>query len=361
MKHTSLILFATLAVVAAACSDGDLQPNPADSGLPIAFDETSGAGVRAQQITEIADGTAFGVTGYYVYNGVPQPASGAVFDNVEVTRSNGVCTYAPLRYWSQDETMKIRFSAWYPYGAEGLAASAAYPPSLTHTVPGDITRQTDLLYAVHEPVHLADLGATGGTVRLKFQHALAQLHFAVRLGADIPAGYRVKVKRIALTAFSTGTMTFEATADPAEGAVSGNGVTWALPPEAARMYATYQLTPEAGLTDAEFSKTNALNTVDDPRDVTAADYRMYLIPQRMTGKITVDYELANGSDPAAEGYRYIVNDGVELNLATDAVSTLKPGTAVTYTLKIGRYRASVVLNVSDWEDGNSGEPDLEFN
>lgn len=359
MKHTSLILFAMLAV--AACSDGDPQPNPADSGTPIAFDETDGAGVRAVEINEIADGTAFGVTGYYVVNGEPQPAFGAIFDNVEVTRSGSEYNYAPLRYWSQDDAMKIRFSAWYPYRAEGLTASAAYPPSLTHTAQSDIAQQTDLLYAVCEPVHLTDLVASGsGAVPLKFRHALAQLHFAVRLGADVPQGYYVKVKRIALTAFPTGRMTFEAAAAPAEGAVSGSGITWTLPQEADRVYAAYQLTPEAGLTHAEFSKVKEEGAADDAIDVTAADYRMYLIPQKMTGKITIDYELANGPDPAAEGYRYIVNDGVELNLATDADSTLKPGTSVAYTLKIGRYRASVVLNVSDWEDGNSGDPDVNF-
>lgn len=365
MKYTFLIrlLSASLAVMNAACTSDDTVQDPTTDGTPIAFEEAGRAGTRAAAVTEIADGTAFGVTGYYVRNGAPT-SHVAVFDNVAVTRQGDDYIYSPLRYWPLDESLKIRFFAWYPQHTEGLTAEVKYTPELTYTVPEDITRQTDLIYACTKAIHRTNLAGSDEKVPLTFRHALTQLDFAVRLGSDIPQGYHVKVKRIALKAAPTGVMSFGETVAPTDGQISGNGITWTLPEkkeEEEEAFATYQLTTENnGLTtDAEFTKQTAEGQDGLPHQVTDTNYRMYLIPQKMNGSITIDYELANGPDATADGYRYIVNDNVEFELAALGF-TLKPGTAVTYTLVIGKYRVSVILNVSDWEDGNPEDKNLFF-
>ncbi len=360
MKHTFLIrlLSAALAVMNAACTRDHTVQDLTAGDTPIAFEEADRAGTRATAVTEIADGTAFCVTGYYVRDGA-LASNVAVFDNVAVTRHGDDYTYSPSRYWPLDKSLKIRFFAWYPQHTEGLTAEVKYPPELTYTVPEDITRQTDLIYACTKAVHQADLAESDGKVPLEFRHALTQLEFQVRLGSDIPQGYHVKVKRITLKAVPTGVMSFGETAAPANGQISGNGITWTLPEQKEEevAFATYQLTTGNGLTaEAEFTKQTAEGENGNPRMVTDTDYRMYLIPQKMNGSITIDYELANGPIGTADGYRYIVNDNVEFGPAAFG-STLKPGTAVTYTLVIGKYRVSVILNVSDWEDGNPNEED----
>lgn len=108
---------------------------------------------------------------------------------VELTSSGWV--YSPIKYWPLDHT--IDFYGYFPFGTEGngiVASGSGADPSITYTVPTDVSKQVDLLAARYSGK------AAGGDVELKFNHILTAIKFKTASGIQKGKVTRVSLKGV---------------------------------------------------------------------------------------------------------------------------------------------------------------------
>lgn len=150
----------------------------------------------------------FGVYAYYsenrnfdINNSLPD-----FMYNTKVYKQEGDTKwkYDPIKYWPADESNKISFFAYAPYVStdndNGIVLSSEFKkgiPSLSYTVPVDVTKQRDLLLA--HPLY----NLTKGGVSFSFEHVLSCIKFEV-------VGRAHKVRSIIINGVSTeGDLDFE--------------------------------------------------------------------------------------------------------------------------------------------------------
>lgn len=175
----NLILLATVALVAASCSDDDgLQDGPSKNNT-ILFGTSVQVETKAPVTgTNIPDGEKVGI---YALTHATTPAwaaSGNLMDNVSAT-SNGAggLEYSDLKEYTEDNLHN--FYAYYPYNASITAPGAKIAPKLTVTLEKTSDAQSDYMYAVPiEKYKRTSEEATAGTIqKLVFKHALTQIRF----------------------------------------------------------------------------------------------------------------------------------------------------------------------------------------
>lgn len=110
---------------------------------------------------------------------------------VELTSSGWV--YSPIKYWPLDHT--INFYGYFPYGtgADGngiVASGSGADPSITYTVPTDVSKQVDLLAASYSGK------SAEGDVRLDFDHILTAIKFKTASGIQNGKVTRVSLKGV---------------------------------------------------------------------------------------------------------------------------------------------------------------------
>lgn len=110
---------------------------------------------------------------------------------VELTSSGWV--YSPIKYWPLDHT--INFYGYFPYGtgADGngiVASESGAAPSITYTVPTDVSSQVDLLAASYSGK------SAQGDVRLYFDHILTAIKFKTASGIQKGKVTRVSLKGV---------------------------------------------------------------------------------------------------------------------------------------------------------------------
>ena len=139
---------------------------------------------RGTQITD-ADGmsSSFGVTAFM--------GSQKYMDHVEIKKSADSWKPETDYFWLNGKSLD--FYAWYPYnpaeGTNGIPAGMTLNQenfsSISYTVPTDVSKQEDLMFAVNKNAsELADGNATS----LDFKHSLAAVKFVV---GDLPTGTKV--------------------------------------------------------------------------------------------------------------------------------------------------------------------------
>ena len=144
---------------------------------------------RGTQITK-ADGmsSSFGVTAFL--------GSQKYMDHVEIKKSADSWKPQTDYFWLNGKPLD--FYAWYPYnsaeGTNGIPAGMTLNKedfsSISYTVPTDVSKQEDLMFAVNKnATEPADDNATS----LDFKHSLAAVKFVV---GDLPTG--IKVTSVAL-------------------------------------------------------------------------------------------------------------------------------------------------------------------
>lgn len=174
----NLILLATVALVAASCSDDDgLQDGPSKNNT-ILFGTTVQVETKAPVTgTNIPNGEKVGI---YALTDATTPAWAAtnLMDNVSAT-SNGAggLEYSDLKEYTEDNLHN--FYAYYPYNASITAPGAKIAPKLTVTLEKTSDAQSDYMYAVPiEKYKRTSEEATAGTIqKLVFKHALTQIRF----------------------------------------------------------------------------------------------------------------------------------------------------------------------------------------
>ena len=139
---------------------------------------------RGTQITK-ADGmsSSFGVTAFM--------GSQKYMDHVEIKKSADSWKPETDYFWLNGKSLD--FYAWYPYnsaeGTNGIPAGMTLNKedfsSISYTVPTDVSKQEDLMFAVNKN---ASEPADGKATSLDFKHSLAAVKFVV---GDLPTGTKV--------------------------------------------------------------------------------------------------------------------------------------------------------------------------
>lgn len=93
--------------------------------------------------------------------------------------------YANIQYWPFDDS-SVRFAAVAPQvdGQRGTIDFASSTSSVAYTVDGSSANQNDLMYALVPDAKYNANGAANGTVTMNFKHALSQVKFKVKTGAE---------------------------------------------------------------------------------------------------------------------------------------------------------------------------------
>ncbi len=142
---------------------------------------------RGTQITKADGMSSFGVTAFM--------GSQKYMDHVEIKKSADSWKPKTAYFWLNGKPLD--FYAWYPYNSEGTNGIPAGMTlnqedfsSISYTVPTDVSKQEDLMFAVYKN---ASEPADGNATSLDFKHSLAAVKFVV---GDLPTG--IKVTSVAL-------------------------------------------------------------------------------------------------------------------------------------------------------------------
>lgn len=138
---------------------------------------------RGTQITKADGMSSFGVTAFL--------GSQKYMDHVEIKKSADSWKPQTDYFWLNGKSLD--FYAWYPYnsaeGTNGIPAGMTLNQedfsSISYTVPTDVSKQEDLMFAVNKN---ASEPADGKATSLDFKHSLAAVKFVV---GDLPTGTKV--------------------------------------------------------------------------------------------------------------------------------------------------------------------------
>ena len=138
---------------------------------------------RGTQITNADGMSSFGVTAFL--------GSQKYMDHVEIKKSADSWKPETDYFWLNGKSLD--FYAWYPYnsaeGTNGIPAGMKLNQenfsSISYTVPTDVSKQEDLMFAVNKN---ATEPADGKATSLDFKHSLAAVKFVV---GDLPTGTKV--------------------------------------------------------------------------------------------------------------------------------------------------------------------------
>lgn len=138
---------------------------------------------RSTQITDANGMSSFGVTAFL--------GSQKYMDHVEIKKSADSWKPQTDYFWLNGKPLD--FYAWYPYnsaeGTNGIPAGMTLNnedfSSISYTVPTDVSKQEDLMFAVNKN---APEPADGNATSLDFKHSLAAVKFVV---GDLPTGTKV--------------------------------------------------------------------------------------------------------------------------------------------------------------------------
>ena len=138
---------------------------------------------RGTQITNADGMSSFGVTAFM--------GSQKYMDHVEIKKFDDSWKPQTDYFWLNGKPLD--FYAWYPYnsaeGTNGIPAGMTLNKedfsSISYTVPTDVSKQEDLMFAVNKN---ASEPADGNATSLDFKHSLAAVKFVV---GDLPTGTKV--------------------------------------------------------------------------------------------------------------------------------------------------------------------------
>lgn len=138
---------------------------------------------RGTQITNADGMSSFGVTAFM--------GSQKYMDHVEIKKSADAWKPQTDYFWLNGKPLD--FYAWYPYNSaegtngipSGMTLNQEDFSSISYTVPTDVSKQEDLMFAVKKN---ASEPADGNATSLDFKHSLAAVKFVV---GDLPTGTKV--------------------------------------------------------------------------------------------------------------------------------------------------------------------------
>ncbi len=352
-----------------SCS-GEL-PQIADSERPIAFvtytsqPMATRADSSLMAVSEIPYGKSIGVYAYYHDNSTwaTDPTQTADFMFNQQAMNTGLdvpFTYAPLKYWPNEEADKLSFIAYYPYsdGTMGITPNLTQEgtglPTFNFAVKDKVKQQVDFMVSdlITDLPKSRDTGSNGSfndltvtdRVRFLFKHATAKIEFRVRVdeAARKDLAY-FTLKGITLTnIYNEGRLT------PTYSAVDGTALTWS----------DYG---ESHKTDYACKTTEA--------------YLLLPQPLREDAHLVVDYDLAfksegttytydaSGNPVATEEYTYLNRSTsralkeLKVSGSEDCLTAWLPNHHYVYIIVIKPHAIDFTGQVVEWGDT---APESEF-
>ncbi len=324
-------------------------------------DETSTKGVLA---TNDFNFKSFGLFAYFLEAGSNDTAETIVpnfmYDQ-QVTKSNAIWSYSPIKYWPTNTSDELQFFAYSPYGESTISVTESSKvgfPEVTVTPASKPYNQYDFMTALTDPMNITE---GGNGVPLVFKHKLAQARFYAAhkgyqsTGTD-DASKHVEVGVMGITVSGlrgTGTIAYNATEDDYK---------WTHDPENTTETALDEsLTATYAIDATEISTENVkyLATASaDPDDYTYLDLDdsgksiMLLIPQNLENcDITFIVQFSYTKDGST------VQAFKELNLHS---TTLKENSVTSYLMLIdpdGVGLGTITVTSEPWTDTTLKEND----
>ena len=272
-------------------------------------------GRDAQGRATITDATSLQTTGFGVFaylNASGTYTNANFMKNTQVSTSSW--TYGPTKYWPNDNTNKLSFFAYGPYGDENIdnVNDAGADNTITYTVDGDIAKQTDFVVAA--PIlnkGQGDFSTSNGKVKFTFAHMLSRIAFSAKKSNADAATVTINWINLTGNFFTTGTVDMSANAP----AIVGTGT-------ATEQTYTFTKGEEFNTAEAELETTADNLTTGDTK------YLMVIPSEINDYTITVNYTVSysDGSDPVTStitsspirisftaGNAYLFNLDVKLN------------------------------------------------
>lgn len=175
MNKARLLAVSSVVLLLAGCTADDALIPQKDTGQALVFDATAEASdLTRGLVVEEADLQANGFKLYAntVNNNVATP----LMEGTAINYTGGSWTYAPVVYWPTEG--KVDFFPVYTDDNATCIYGYDKRPHVTYTVPTDVSRQTDFLWAA--PILNSDYKSEG--FKFSFQHALASI--AVEITSD---------------------------------------------------------------------------------------------------------------------------------------------------------------------------------
>ena len=175
-------LAASLVLLTASCSKENVLSteltNPAN-GIQFSSYNANGLGTKGSSIDGNSEfnvaNNKFQVIGYNTTSAVG--TSKWMEATIKYTTTWAYEDANETGYWPTNASQGLDFYAFFPADSSQIVdATTSAGLSLTYTVPTEVKKQIDLMYAVRKDVKKADTdGLTDGKVNLPFEHALSQI------------------------------------------------------------------------------------------------------------------------------------------------------------------------------------------
>lgn len=175
MNKARLLAISSVVLLLVGCTADDTLTPQKNTGQALVFDATAEAsdptrGVVVEEANLQANG--FKLYANTVNNNVATP----LMEGTAIKYTGGSWTYAPIVYWPTEG--KVDFFPVYTDDNATCIYGYDKRPHVTYTVPTDVSKQTDFLWAA--PILNSDYRSEG--FKFSFQHALASI--AVEITSD---------------------------------------------------------------------------------------------------------------------------------------------------------------------------------
>lgn len=270
--------------------------------------------------------------------------------NRPASSGSGEWVYANPEKGKWDKGVQFHsFFTFSPFEAEGWSVTSAPTdagfPQASYTVPTDITRQADLLYAAKLNTLHYYMG--NKPVPLNFRHALSKISFSAALNQKIPPQTDVKIKQITFkNLYSTGNVSFDF---PADNLIPRWNFDRQTPGDFTASNTNGALA-DIKLTQTSQSISNSPlfllpQRMDKPGDFSKLEVIYTLTQEGITSEMTKTYDLTSAGLPAVwetgKGYHYSLTYGSEHTLAcsiTDWDDVPVSGDIIGETLSVSKNR-----------------------
>ena len=371
-------LAAVAALVLSACAKIEtVQVGSED--VPVVFGAYSGRNANITKaapigtVADLATAGGFGVFAYYTQNTAYASADVEPNfmwnQNVTSTDSGANWTYAPVKYWPNNDssttngsatwTDKVSFFAYAPFAAVDVANKttgatgatvgitkvtgnattiSTENPTITYVVATNPAESVDFMYNDTDHIDMTKQGVTA-KVDFNFKHALTRLGFTVEGvfdetapgSNDVDAQTKIFIKSLSVT--KTGGVATGGTFDLKTKTWNPAGTTAPLAVSTANV-------PDA-LKSGTGVTTTKVNLLNDGEyfmllpDAAAADY-----------EINIVYDVVTTDTWLKEGTSTVTN-----NITKKASIQLEQGKAYTIALQLGMTTVKIAASVTDWTDG----------
>ncbi len=333
MKRIFIVAITALAVAGCSKEPPDDQGKGGTSDI-VAF--STDGGTRGTPITDVSQLEDIGTFGYYTGQSVWTEASlpGLMFDQ-RLYRDGAEWKYdgvEPVEWPGVVVSDLFTFYAYSPYATaeNGIVvqgdASTGGIPTLTYTVPTDVTKQPDLMVAVPR---VDIVKPASGYVSLTMQHALTTIGFQVAGNGEQITGFSVSGVSM------TGTLKMD-----------GGNIVWTnldTPP-------TADFSASINYDDGQsyYTATPAMST-----DLMKGDGYLMMIPQELDDNAVLVVTYADGSTLEAniDPHEWLPGKKIvyELTIVPGGVIVVEP---VDITMPWPASQSTMLVECSD----NNGEP-----